>query len=106
MFVPSADTRWHRMNTCAAPEENLAAASYKCAKVVPVTFSEPCQIDLVAGMPPPNFVVSRGLLRFRHVGSDRIHQRRGQAVIRLQSELSETRPDASQLRWIDTGLDH
>src|SRR3981081_3428779 len=45
-------------------------------------------------------------LRFRHVGGDRIHQCRGQTIVRLKPKFLEARSDRRHLRWIDAGLDH
>jgi hypothetical protein len=47
-----------------------------------------------------------GRLRFRHVGRDRIHQRRRQTIKRLQPEFLETRSNARHRRWGDARLDY
>src|SRR6266700_3721706 len=47
-----------------------------------------------------------GSLGFRHVGGDRIHQRRRQAIIGLEPKLLEARPDTRHLVMLDAGLDH
>src|SRR4051794_22285639 len=40
------------------------------------------------------------------MAGDRVHQRRGQAVIRLESQLLEPRSDARHLRGIHARFDH
>src|SRR6202048_2250637 len=47
-----------------------------------------------------------GRFRFRHMGSDRIHQRRRQTIIGLKPKLTKARPDPVHLRGGNAGFDH
>src|ERR1700737_2215567 len=46
-----------------------------------------------------------GRFRFRHMGSDRIHQRRRQTIIGLKPKLTKARPDPVHLRGGNAGFD-
>src|ERR1700712_1162647 len=58
-------------------------------------------------LPPAAREAARsGCLGFRHVGGNRIHQRRRQAVVGIKPEFFQTRPDPVHLGRLDAGFDH
>src|SRR5258706_12753625 len=50
-------------------------------------------------------IAGSGRFGFRHVGGDRIHQGRRQAIIRFKSEFPKPRADTGEFLRVDAGLD-